>query len=229
MPVLLPSSLRAIVFDAVGTLIAPATPVAAVYAAAAARQGLLIEPTHVKERFHTALARAHGNPERNFKTDEAAERLLWRQIVADCLPDLPHPELAFDELWDHFGTPAAWRVFDDVGPALRRLRDRRLALAVASNFDARLRRVIRGFVELTPLYDHIIVCSEIGVRKPAAEFYRAVAARLGLPAGAILHVGDDPLHDVAAPASCGMATLLLDRGPTRPSSADRIATLAAMA
>src|SRR4028119_1547772 len=49
-------------------------------------------------------ARADGGEGRPgpLAADEPAERRRWRRIVADVLPELPDPDEAFGELWDHF-------------------------------------------------------------------------------------------------------------------------------
>ena len=107
----------AIVFDAVGTLIHPSPSVADVYTAAALRQGVVLDRDEVKARFGRHFRDDEADERRGpLATDEPTERRRWRRIVADVLPELPDPDEAFGELWDHFGRPTAWRPFPDVGP-----------------------------------------------------------------------------------------------------------------
>ena len=77
-------------------------------------------------------------------TDEATEIWRWRRIVTKVLPEVPDPDRAFDELWDHFGRPESWQCFPDVAPAMRAIHDAGIAVCVGSNFDSRLRQVVLG-------------------------------------------------------------------------------------
>jgi putative hydrolase of the HAD superfamily len=199
--------IRAVVFDAVGTLIQPEPGVAEVYANAAKEQGAHCDVAEVRTRFRQAFA-ADACDEH---TNEAAERVRWRKIVVACLPEVPEPDRVFHSLWAHFGRPEAWRVFDDVFPALRGLKQRGVTLGVASNFDERLHSVLAGHDELQAMLDLVIASSTIGWRKPNAGFFTAIGERLGLPLADILYVGDDPNHDVAAARACGMNALQVDR------------------
>lgn len=219
-----------IILDAVGTVIEPEPSVTQVYAAAAARQGLHVELAEVKARFgrhfrDDEVDEQHGP----MVTDEATEYRRWRRIVGCVLPGLPDPDRAFAELWDHFGRPDAWRVFPDVAPGLRRLRDAGLAVRVASNFDGRLRAVAAGLPDLDGFVDELVISSEVGHRKPHARFYHAACASLGLPPGRALCVGDDPENDVLGPERAGLRGALLDRKGRAPVGLDAFPDLPALA
>ncbi len=75
-----------------------------------------------------------------------------------------------------------------------------------------------------------MVSSAVGWRKPAPEFFHAVAETLQLPANAILYVGDDRGNDYVGAVNAGMRALLLD--PKRqhldlgPARLERLAELA---
>ena len=62
---------------------------------------------------------------------------------------------------------------------------------------------IAAVVEPLTLADHVFASSELGWRKPAAAFFRAVEQRLGLRPEELLLVGDDPELDVAAALRAG--------------------------
>lgn len=208
----------AIVFDAVGTLIHPSPSVDDVYTAAALRQGVVLDRDEVKGRFGRHFRDDEADEHRGpLATDELTERRRWRRIVADVLPELPDPDRAFDELWDHFGRPTAWRPFADVGPSLRALREAGMPIRIASNFDARLRGVVDGLPELGGVAAPPVISSEVGYRKPHPAFYHAACASLGIPPERVLCVGDDPENDVRGPSRAGLRGLLLDRDGTRPS------------
>jgi putative hydrolase of the HAD superfamily len=221
--------IEGIVFDAVGTLIKPDPSVAAAYTAAAGRQGLKLEPEEVRARFQIHFQSDDVHAEQGvLSTDEATERRRWRQIVSGVLPDLPDLDLAFDELWDHFSRPASWRCFPDVVPALRALKEIGVLLCVGSNFDGRLRGVVRGLPELAPWLDSLVISSEVGYRKPHPAFFQAACTHLGLPPERVLCVGDDVENDVRGAIRAGLSALLLDRGAERPTDLPHVATLTAL-
>jgi putative hydrolase of the HAD superfamily len=218
-----------IVFDAVGTLIEPDPPVADVYVAAARRQGVELDRALVKARFHQYFRNDEVDEMRGpMVTDEATEFRRWRRIVTNVLPEVPNPDQAFFELWDHFRRPQAWRTFSDVAPALEFLTARNLPIRIASNFDARLRTVVQGLPELAPCAEDLIISSEVGYRKPHAAFYHATCASLRLPPERVLCVGDDLENDVVAPRRAGLRGMLLDRHNLQPDALPSVPDLEAL-
>lgn len=206
-------AIAGVVFDAVGTLIKPEPSVAEAYTAAARRQGIELEVGSVKTRFQTHFHsdRVDG-PAGFLSTDEATEHRRWRGIVSKVLPEIPDPDLAFEELWVHFGRPEMWKVFPDVAVTLQGLRDLGLEVWVGSNFDSRLRPVVAGFPELVDLVPRLVISSEVGYRKPHPMFFRAACDRMGLRPEQVLCVGDDVENDVLGAQRAGLEGLYLDRG-----------------
>ena len=202
--------IRAIVYDAVGTLIHVQLSVAAVYTDIGRRFGSRHDADAIQRRFHAAFARQDRiDAEAGWRTDEARERQRWRDIVAQVLDDVADPTGCFDALFTAFGQPAAWSCDPDAGELLAERARRGYRQALASNFDRRLRSVIAGMPALGVL-DPIVISSEIGWRKPAPEFFTHLADRLQLPAEAILYVGDDRRNDYEPARRAGMRGLLVD-------------------
>ncbi len=222
------SRIEGIVLDAVGTLIDPTPSVAVAYTEAAARQGVSLDRREVRSRFVKAFGDDDGDddPRGPLSTDEERERVRWRRIVSAVLPEVPEPERAFDELWDHFGRPSAWVAFPDVAPMLADLQRAGVPLRVASNFDGRLRGVLLGLPGLEGLAEGVIISSEVGHRKPHAEFYRAACASLGLPPDRVLCVGDDPENDLRGPRRAGCLAVLVDRDGRIPEALRSLEALA---
>ena len=216
-----------VVLDAVGTLIDPVPPVAEVYCAAAAEQGVDLDAVEVKARFYRCFGDVEVDDLRGpLATDEAAERRRWRRIVERTLPEVADVATAFDALWDHFARPSSWRAFDDVAGAVDVLRAAGYRVIIGSNFDARLRRVLAGFPSLAGLDP--VISSEVGRRKPHPGFYEAAAGRLGLPIGSVLFVGDDPENDYGGPRRAGGRAALIDRDGRAPAGLDPLPGLAAL-
>jgi putative hydrolase of the HAD superfamily len=161
-------------------------------------------------------------------TNEELERRRWNKIVLGVLPEVPEPERAFEELWDHFGRPDSWRCFPDVAPALEALGELGIRVCIGSNFDSRLRGVIQGLRELEAMADALVISSEVGYRKPHPLFFRAACEHLGLDETHVLCVGDDSENDVQGAISAGLSGLLLDRRRPESKVVPNVPTLTAL-
>ena len=207
------TQVRAILFDAVGTLIRPEPAVAAAYHRAGRRFGSRLTEAELRTRFSRSFARleAEDATERRNRTDEARERERWQQIVAEVFDDVTEQEGLFRDLWEHFATPENWRLFDDAADCLRRLQQRGdIVLGIASNFDRRLERIVAAFPELSPAR-HVFVSSQLGFRKPAGGFFSAIEQALKLTPKEILLVGDDEENDYLGAKDAGWQAIIIDR------------------
>jgi putative hydrolase of the HAD superfamily len=132
---------------------------------------------------------------------------------------------AFASLAAHFRAPESWAVFDDVLPVLEELAGRGLSLAIVSNWDSYLPRLL----ELKGLADRFGAVSVSAIEetgKPEAEIFLRTCRRLGVSPGEALHVGDSLREDYEGARAAGLRALLLDRAGAHKGSADRIASLA---
>jgi len=206
----MPRHFRAVVFDAVGTLIHAEPSVARVYAEVGQRHGSGQDGATIEARFRTAFRRQEAiDRERNWATSEAREMQRWRDIVAEVFAT-GDARACFADLYEHFAQPGAWRVAASAGQLIRSMRRRGIIVAMASNFDERLHGIVAGLPEFQEL-NAVIVSSEVGVRKPGRAFFEAIESRLGMAAGNIAFVGDDPINDGQGAAAAGMTALLLGR------------------
>lgn len=105
-------------------------------------------------------------------------------------------------------------LYDDVLPALSLLA-RRFRLATLSNGNADLQRI-----GLAPHFEFSLNAGGLGVAKPDARAFNAIAATAGCAVTDILYVGDDPHHDVLGARNAGLQTLWLRRDAARPWPAD---------
>ena len=211
MSAIIPSSTRAIFFDAVGCLLFPEPPAADVYRAVAARQGLSLSREEVGHRFRAAY-RAEEEVDRlsGWVTSEPREVMRWRRIVAETLSGVPDSDACFRELYEHFARPGAWRLEPDAAAVVDALHQRGFALGIGSNYDARLWSVLDGFADLAVLRDRVVISAAIGYRKPGREFFQEVVRVAGCGADEILFVGDDFANDYEGAAAAGLSALLLD-------------------
>lgn len=137
----------------------------------------------------------------------------------------PLSEEAFARLARHFREPGVWAVYPDVLPALEALAAREIPLAVVSNWDSHLPRLLalRG---LSRFFRTVSVSAIEETGKPDAEIFRRTCERISVSAGQALHVGDSLRDDYEGARAAGLHALLLDRGDRHADVAERIASLA---
>jgi putative hydrolase of the HAD superfamily len=146
--------------------------------------------------------------------DDHAE-LVYAEVVAEALAvcgTTPGPELVRAAIEaEHRGWAAARHLHPDAHRLLDEVRARGLRIGIVSNtFDPPdlLHADLAGD-GVAERVDAIVFSSEIGLRKPAPEIYRAVLDRLGVDPGKALFVGDRVREDVQGPAALGMRTCLV--------------------
>jgi putative hydrolase of the HAD superfamily len=215
-----------IVFDAVGTLIHPRPAVTEVYERIGRLHGSKLRAPEIGPRFRQAF-REQDEIDRHadWRTDETREGGRWRAIVESVLWDVAEKELCFRMLFDHFARPEGWACGSHGAQVLESLARQGYRLAIASNYDRRLRAVVAGLSDLKPVQE-IFVSSEIGWRKPSIRFFDALVRQTELRPEQILHIGDDYANDVAGAGSAGLQAWFLS--PDSASSPGHVPSLAAI-
>jgi len=204
---------RAVFFDAGHTLVYAHPDLRTIYAEVTASLGARLEP----ERFAAAFGPAFKAGVKEFAADgrasDAQDLAMWRGItrrIHDALRlDVPF-ETWFEALWTRFGSPASWRVYDDVVETLDRLRRRGLRLGVVSNWDSRLRGIAEG-LGLAARVDFLVISAEAGVRKPDPGIFRLALEKAGVRPEEALHVGDLAEEDVLGAQRAGVRAALIER------------------
>ena len=207
--------MKAIFFDAAGTLISVREPVGVTYARIANSHGISVSSDAVAHAFRTAW-KSLPPPQHRGAPAPDDERAWWRELVRRCFAtargaELPPEKLdpLFNELYSHYARHDAWTVFPDVVPAVSLLREKH-RLFVLSNFDKRLRRILEGH-GLTPFFESIIISSEVGASKPDARIFAAAAKTAGLAPRDCIHIGDDVYIDFEGARAAGFEAFLVHR------------------
>src|SRR5580704_14529902 len=131
---------------------------------------------------------------------------LRRRALAAQFTGAGYAESACEEALEVF-LAARNRVefYDDVRPALERLKARYRLFAL-SNGNADLQRC-----GLAQLFDGHITARIAGAAKPDARIFTRLLDEAGVCAGDVLHIGDDPLADVAGAMRAGLQAIWLNR------------------
>jgi putative hydrolase of the HAD superfamily len=223
---------RAIFFDAAGTILHAHPSVGHVYAEVLARYGASANASAMDSAFRKAFfaRRASSQPSAVLTIAQGPEQgraVLspqsslanegydwWHALVFEVLDSLQikvrQPNEFFRELYWRFADPEVWRLFPDALPALLETRGRGLQTALISNWDVRLRRVVHG-MGIGSLFDALVISTEVGFEKPDPRIFRIACARLGIEPGETLHVGDSIREDVEGARAAGISATLLDR------------------
>lgn len=101
-------------------------------------------------------------------------------------------------------------LYPDAEPCLAQLRADGWQVVVGGNQPTALQRRVE---QLQLPVDLVVSSDELGVAKPAAGFYAAVAARVGATTAECVHVGDRVDNDVLGAVAAGMTAVHLVRGP----------------
>ncbi len=206
--------IKAIFFDAAGTLFHLRGSVGQHYASVARQMDAEFSPDALDRAFARAWKEAPRRPAIDRERDDD-DKQWWRDLVGAVLAQIPSIAAAFDHArffelaYAHFAEPDVWRLYPDVLDVLELLAPK-FQLAVISNFDRRLYTILR-LLGIARFFRHVYISSELGADKPDPEIYRRVLIRSGLTAADTLHVGDDPHRDWKAATEAGIRVFKLDR------------------
>ena len=205
---------RALLLDAMGTLIGLRQSVGFTYAQAAADHGLTVDADAINRAFPELYRQAPplAFPGLSGPALLAAEQQWWAQRIDDVLLAAgagSAPAALHHDLFERFRDPALWHVYNDVLPCLEHWQRHGLQLAVVSNFDSRL----YDLLEALGLRRHlatVVISSEIGAAKPSERPFAVALERLGLSAAETWHIGDSP-EDGEGARAAGLAWLRVQR------------------
>ena len=206
--------IKAIFFDAVGTLFYLTQTVGHHYALVGSEVGLTLDAHQLDRAFYSAWKKMPSRavidgPRQNDDKD------WWRELVCLVL-DQVAPSLSefdrdnfFEIAYEHFAEPGVWELYPEVTNVLEQLHPR-FQLGVVSNFDGRLRFILQH-IGISKFFTHIFVSSEIGADKPDPEIFRRALKLIDLKPNEVLHVGDDPQRDWEGASTAGLSIFRLDR------------------
>jgi putative hydrolase of the HAD superfamily len=206
--------IKAIFFDAVGTLFYLTKSVGDHYAFVGNEVGLKLDSIALERAFLAAWKRmpprpAIDGPRQNDDKD------WWRDLVDEIFNDIA-PSLSeldrdnfFEVAYEHFAEAGVWEAYPEVVDVLKQLQAR-FQLAVVSNFDGRLRMILEH-LGISKFFTHVFVSSELGADKPDPEIFRRALKFIDLAADQVLHAGDDPVRDWQAASTAGLSIFQLDR------------------
>jgi len=218
-----PGATRAVLLDALGTLLALEPPGPRLRRELG-RRGLDVS---LEEAERAVAAEIVYYREHHLVGSDPDSLADLRRRCAGALRDaLPGGDrLSLGDALDALLASLRIRPYEDAAPALRELRSLGLRLVVVSNWDFSLHERLAES-GLRDLVDGAVSSAEAGAEKPAPGAFQAALAIAGVPAAQALHVGDAPVEDVEGARSAGIQPVLLSRqGGEAPPGVRRIRSL----
>ncbi len=215
-----PRKIKAVSFDAAGTLIHLAEDVGTSYARVAARFGIRADPSKLGEAFKSVWERTPPPFSQSSAANDPTEKHWWHRLVhavfnesGATLPGRLEFEEFFETLYLHFEEPGTWvaeedakRVLDSVCSGFR--------CVVLSNFDSRLRRILSD-LGLLDHFERVFLSCELRASKPNPRIFQEVSNALEIRPAEIMHVGDDPICDWEGASAAGFQHFRVGKGQRR--------------
>jgi putative hydrolase of the HAD superfamily len=200
---------RAVLLDAMGTLLELEPPAPLLSAQLAARGAEVGEAEAAAAlRAEIAYYRAHHDE----AVDAQALADLRDRCTAVLAAALPAHARAVPDLRAALLASLRFRPYPEVPGVLAALRARGLRLVVVSNWDVSLHEVLAD-TGLAGAVDAALTSAECRASKPdPAIFARALQAAGDVAPEQAVHVGDDPDADLAGARAAGIGAVLVARG-----------------
>jgi putative hydrolase of the HAD superfamily len=217
---------RAVLLDALGTLLELEPPAPRLRSELAARFGVDVSLDQARAAIAAEIAYYRGHLNDGGDPQSLAElRARCAEALRDALPPEARarvPEGA--EVIEALLASLHFDPFPDAVSALPALRARGATLVVVSNWDVSLHGVLAR-VGLAASVDAIVTSAEVGARKPDVAIFERALELAGVPAAEAIHVGDNPAEDVVGARAAGIEPVLIRRdGPGGVSEADAAQT-----
>jgi len=222
---------RAVLLDALGTLVGFAPPWPALRDGLAAA-GVDVSLAEAERAVRAEIAYYRANLHR--ARDEETLRALRADCAAVVGRELPAAAaLGPARLTEVVMASFAFRAFPDAEPELAALREAGVPCVVCSNWDVSLHDVLRD-AGLAPYLAGVVTSAELGVAKPDPAPFRAALALAGegIDPAAVLHAGDSIDEDVRGAQAAGVRPVLIDRdgeAAARPDALVGVAVLPTLA
>ena len=211
--------IRAVLLDALGTLLHFEPPAPLLRAELRERLGIAVtaEAAEAAMKAEIAYYRAHLHEGR-----DPVSLADLRRRAAEAM----RPALGVEaDLTDALLAALRFRAYPDAAPALEALRSQGLAIVVVSNWDHSLHERLAE-TGLAPLVDAAVASAELGHAKPARAIFEHALELAGAGAGEALHVGDSPAEDVEGALAAGLRAVLVARDGRPQAAVPVIASLA---
>ncbi len=213
--------IRTVYFDVGGTILTAYPSVGEIYARSARPKGFRVDPLAIDRNFKAAWKQSQARRQaEGYICDDATLRAEWLRVVKGSFADLVPPavvEEIFDDLYERFCLPDAWKVAAGAVETFEELACRGVRLGILSNWDSRLEETLRR-LGILDFFEHLVISYQVGVEKPHPKIFQEAIRVAGVAPEEILHVGDSFEGDIEPARALGLLALWI-RGENGQSPA----------
>ncbi|GAB4851740.1 hypothetical protein Ancab_031142 [Ancistrocladus abbreviatus] len=189
---------KALLVDAVGTLVIPSQPMAQIYRQFGEKYGVEYSEDEILRRYRRAYEQPWVRSRLRYVDDG---RPFWRYIVTSSTGCSDNQY--FEELYHYYMTDKAWHLCDpNAEKVFEALRKAGVKVALVSNFDTRLRPLLRT-LNCEHWFDAVAVSAEVSAEKPNPTIFLKACEFLGVKPDDAVHVGDDRRNDIWGARAAG--------------------------
>lgn len=199
--------IKAVFFDVEGTFLHISPSVGEVYARFWKEKGYEVSPSEIMQRFIPAFRDKFKHDKVERWTQEICKK-SWYQIFEktfEPLKNAPCFEEVFQKSWEFFATKDCVILAQDFPEILSLLKKQGIKTAVISNWDARLRNILKQ-LGLGELFDEIFIGCEVGYLKPDLKLFQTALEVLKVDPHKALMIGDSLKNDIEPAKTIGMLT-----------------------
>ncbi|CAI4230828.1 unnamed protein product [Auanema sp. JU1783] len=212
-----PRVARVVSLDVMNTLIAPKENPMIVYSREAYKHGIVCEQEHLLSAFHKSMSFYSGKYP-CFGFGNITAQKWWHYVIKDSIAKATNERIPDDtmenishNLYELYKDPSVWRIVDEeVIPFLTNLRRKGLSLVITSNFDIRLRNLLKD-MNVIELFDMVLISGELGIEKPDPRIFNLILKHFKLDSPSeLLHIGDNLRKDYLGAKDIGAKAILFD-------------------
>jgi putative hydrolase of the HAD superfamily len=207
--------IKAVFFDAAGTLFRVRGTVGEIYWRLAQPYGLQATPEAIEQAFQEQFANAPilAFPNRTSEEVLAMERRWWEKLMRLVFQEIgmfSRFNDYFNEVYETFKGTESWELYPETMEVLKKLKSEGRYIGVISNFDSRIHDICRALNIFSHL-DSITISSRTGWAKPSPEIFSHALKSHGFDFHQAVYIGDEVGDDIEGALAAGLKPIFLDR------------------